>query len=97
MSAFQSFTGVEKAKKRKEPPHVKAQRIVANLLTVHLAKRQTVGVQAPLDEEDQARLKMVIRIWKGPHGGENIRPLIHQAFPEWDQAKPKVEEAPVGD
>lgn len=89
MSAiFQSFTGAERAAKRKEPPAVKAQRIVASLLAAHLAKRHTVGLDTPLDAEDQARLKLVLKIFKGPHGGENVRPIIHTAFPDWAPAKP---------
>lgn len=94
---FQSFEGARRAKLDKESPELKAQRIVANLLTLHVAKRQTVGLDAPLDDKDKARLKLALTIFRGPHG-ESVRYLFQQAFPEWKGAQlPESEVVTSGD
>lgn len=77
----------EREIKDQETPELKAQRIVANLLSLHVAKRQTVGLSAALDDEDKARLKLALTILKGPHG-DSVRYLFQQAFPEWKGAQP---------
>lgn len=72
----------------------KAIRIVAELLAVHEAARKNAGYDQPLTAQDQARLKMIVMIAKGPNG-DAVLPLIQQVFPGWTPTVRTPEPAPA--
>lgn len=69
-------------------------RITTELLTTHVASRSERGVDAPLNDQDMARLKALAILKNGPYG-ETVTHLIQVAFPEWGQKRPVEETAPV--